>query len=214
MNYINSRKANIAMQASDHWVKKKVHFSSLSVIRIHDYSSLRTTGNAAPKEIENHFSVDFPGMKCEDIQSHDELRSALEKRLGSTLSGCHSCNLKTVAVPGCESKANQRPKRATDTTVEVLFSLVVFKDMNSSSTDDSVEEKNEAVLFQMQYAVSTGQFMISLHGINTTARRSSLQHLFSKVTCSIGSVPSSDGKRCGEYLVVSFHSFIFCLFIY
>ena len=141
-------------------------------------------------------------MKCEDIQSHDELRSSLENRLSSTLStlsGCHSCKLKTVSVPGCESKGNQRPKRAIDATVEVLFSVVVDKDINSSSSEDNVEEKSEAVLFQMQYAVSTGQFMISLHGINTTAQRSSLRHLFSKVTCSVGSVPSNDGKRCGEY---------------
>ena len=141
-------------------------------------------------------------MKCEDIQSQDELRSALEKRLSntlSTLSGCHSCSLKTVTVPGCESKTIQRPKRAIDTAVEVLFSLVVFNDINSSSLEDNVEEKSEAVLFQMQYAVSTGQFMISLHGMNTTARRSSLEHLFSKVTCSVGSVPSNDGKGCGKY---------------
>ena len=141
-------------------------------------------------------------MKCGDIQSHDELRSALKKRLSSTLStlsGCHSCNLKTVAVPGCESKANQRPKRAIDTTVEVLFSLVVFKDMNSSSTDDSVEEKNEAVLFQMRYVVATGQFQIALGGMNSTADRSSLQHLFSNVTCAVGFVTSEDRKGCGRH---------------
>ena len=141
-------------------------------------------------------------MKCEDIQSQDELRTALEKRLNntlSTLSGCYSCNLKTVAVPGCEWTADQRPTSAVDTTVKVLFSLVVSKDINSSSSDENVEEKSEAVLFQMQYAVAVGQFNISLHGINTTAQRSSLKHLFSKVTCSVGSVPSNDGKGCGKY---------------
>ena len=156
-------------------------------------------------------------MKCEHIESRGELRSALQRRLSdtvSTLSGCHLCNLKTVTVPGCESKVNQRPKRAIDNAVEVLFSLVVIND-NSSSSEDNVEEKSEAVLFQMQYAVSTGQFMISLHGINTTAQRSSLERLFSKVTCSVGSVPSKDGKRCGEYLVVSLFVYLFVyLFIY
>ena len=157
-------------------------------------------------------------MKCEDIQSHDELRSALKKRLSntlSTLSGCHSCNLKTVAVPGCESKANQRSKRAVDTNVKVLFSMVLFKDINSSSSEGNVEEKSEEVLFQMQYAVAAGQFTISLHGINTTAQRSSLKYLFSKVTCSVGSVPSNNGKRCGEYLVVSLFIYLFIyLFVY
>jgi len=144
-------------------------------------------------------------MNCEDIQSHDELRSALNKRISNTLStitGCHSCNLKDVAVPGCEAKASQRPKRAVDQAVKVLLSLALFKDTNSSSSEDNVEEKSEAVLFQMEYAVAAGQFMISLHGINITAQRSSLKHLFSKVTCSVGSVPSNNGKRCGEYLVV------------
>ena len=88
---------------------------------------------------------------------------------------------------------------------------MLFKDINSSSSEDNVEEKSEAVLFQMQYAVAAGQFTISLHGINTTAQRSSLKQLFSKVTCSVGSVPSNNGKRCGEYLVAS--SF-FYLFVY
>lgn len=165
-------------------------------------------GNADPKEIEHHFSVEFPGMKCEDIQSQDELRIALEKRLSntlSTLSGCHSCRLKTVAVPGCKWTANQKPKSAADTAVKVLFSLVVFKDINSSSSEENVEEKSEEVLFQMQYAVAVGQFMISLHGVNTTAQRSSLKHLFSKVTCSVGSVPSNNGKRCVLCSVGSFH---------
>ena len=160
-------------------------------------------------------------MKCEDIQSHDELRSALEKRLNNTLSilsGCQSCNLKTVAVPGCESTANQRPRKAVNTVVKVLFSLVVFKDINSSSSEDNVEEKSKELLFEMQYAVAAGQFMITLHGINTTAQRSSLKYLFSKITCSVGSVPSNNGKRCGEYLVVSsscyLFVYVFYLFIY
>ena len=91
---------------------------------------------------------------------------------------------------------------------------MVFKDINSSSSEDNVEEKSEAVLFQMQYVVAAGQFTISLDGINTTAQRSSLKRVFSKITCSVGSVPSKNGKRCGEYLVISsFYSFIY-LFIY
>lgn len=151
-------------------------------------------------------------MKCENIKSHEELRSAVEKGISNTLStvsGCGSCKLKTVTVPGCESPANQKRRRAVSTAIEVLFSLVVFKDVNSSSLEDNVEEKSEEVLFQMQYAVAAGQFMISLHGMNTTAQRSSLKHLFSKVTCSVGSVPSNNGKRCGEYLVVSLFIYLF-----
>ena len=80
--------------------------------------------------------------------------------------------------------------------MEVLFSLLVAAVDSASFTDD-VEEKSEAILFQMQYAVSTGQFIISLHGVNSTADRSSFAHLSSVITCNAGFVTSSDLKGCG-----------------
>lgn len=117
--------------------------------------------------------------------------------------GCHACKLKDVATPGCDSLANTKKRRAIDPAMEVLFSLVV----NSSSPGDDVEERSEAVLFQVQYAVATGQFQISLNGTNSTADRSSLQHLFSNVTCAAGSVTSADRKGCGKYcLFLNFYS--------
>lgn len=137
-------------------------------------------------------------MQCSIIQSREELYSAVEKEIKDTLSavqGCRECNLKDVATPRCESTTN----KTVDHAVEVLFSLVVREDTDSSSLGDNVEEKSEAVLFQMQYAVATGQFQISLHGMNSTADRSSFQHLFSNVTCAAGFVTSGDRKGCGEH---------------
>ena len=141
-------------------------------------------------------------MQCSIIQSREELHSAVEKEIKDTLSavqGCRTCNLKDVATPGCESTTNKRKGRAVDRAMEVLFSLVVREDNDSSSLGDNVKEKSEAVLFQMQYAVATGQFQISLHGMNSTADRSSFQHLFSNVTCAAGFVTSGDRKGCGEH---------------
>lgn len=141
-------------------------------------------------------------MQCKNIQSQEELRSAVDKGINNTLStipGCHTCQLKQITVPGCESKASNRKRKSVDHGIEVLFSLLVFKDNETSSSEDNIEEKSEAVLFQMQYAVAAGQFMISLHGMNSTADRSTFQHLSSKITCSVGSVSSNDGKGCGKH---------------
>ena len=141
-------------------------------------------------------------MQCKNIQRHEELRSAVEKEIKDTLStvpGCHVCELIDVTVPGCESTTNKKKRRAVDHAMEVLFSILVKKGDNSSLLEDNVLEKSEAVLFQTKYAVAKGQFQISLHGINSTADRSSFQHLFSNVTCSVGFVTSHDGKGCGKH---------------
>lgn len=164
---------------------------------------LFVTGKTAPEEIEHRFSIKFPGIQCNIIQSNEELRSSIKEEVCDTLAtvpGCHAYQLKEVTVPGCESLSNGRKRRAVDNGMEVLFSLLITKgDDNSSSTGEDVEEKSEAVLFVMQYAVAAGEFMITLHGINTTADRSSFQHVFSIVKCGAGSVIASDGKECGKH---------------
>jgi len=155
----------------------------------------KCSSKAAPKQIELHFSIKFPGLQCNILRSLAKLYAAVEKVIRDMLlavQGCHACKLKDVATPGCDSLANTKKRRAIDPAMEVLFSLVV----NSSSPGDDVEERSEAVLFQVQYAVATGQFQISLNGTNSTADRSSLQHLFSNVTCAAGSVTSADRKGC------------------
>ena len=157
--------------------------------------------------MEHHFSIKFPGIECSNIKTQDDLRSAINNEVSPTLStipGCHACQMKKVTVPGCDLFENQRERRAVSHAMEVLFSLLVKKATDSSSVNDNVEEKNEAVLFQMQYAVATGQFKINLQGMNSTAERSSLQHLSSNVTCGVGYVTSGDRKGCGKHYFCQF----------
>ena len=81
--------------------------------------------------------------------------------------------------------------------MKILFSLRV-RAIDSSSWTDDIDEKSEAIMFQMQYTVSTGQFRISLPGMNSTADRSSFQHHSINITCGPGFVKSIDRKGCGE----------------
>ena len=159
------------------------------------------TGEAAPKEVEHHFSVRFSGINCGNIKTHKDLLKAVKKAVNetlSTISGCHACQLTKLTVPGCELAEEKRKRRAVSHAMEVLFSLMVREALGSNSLSEDVQEKSEAVLFQMKYAVATGQFRINVNGMNTTAERSSLHHLSSSVTCSAGYVTSSNGKRCGK----------------
>ena len=86
--------------------------------------------------------------------------------------------------------------------MKILFSLSI-KPAHSSSLADDIEERSEAILFQMQFAVSTGQFNINLNGVNSTADRSSFEHISSNITCRAGFVSSSDHKTCGKKLTTS-----------
>ena len=81
--------------------------------------------------------------------------------------------------------------------------FVVNQTGRVSSMTDDVDEKSEAVLFQMQYAISTGQFRISLHGVNSIADRSSFKHLSSEITCNPGFVKSSDKTGCGKQQIIN-----------
>ena len=144
-------------------------------------------------------------MECNFIQSREELHSAVEKEIQdklTTVQGCHACKLKNVTTPGCELTDSKRERKALDHAMEVLFSVVVKGDTDYSLPEDDVEETSEAVLFQMRYVVATGQFQITLNGMNSTADRSSLQHLFSSVTCDVGLVTSEDRKGCGKNLFI------------
>ena len=164
------------------------------------------TGKAAPKEIEHRFAIKFPGVQCKTIGNQNDLHSAVEKGIKdilSTVPGCDACLLKEVTVPGCELPASNKKRRAVGHVLQILFSLVVKNGADSSSLAGNVEEKSEGVLFQMKYAVATGQFRLKfIHGMNSTADRSSFQHLFSNVTCNAGFVMSGDGKGCGELWIL------------
>lgn len=119
----------------------------------------------------------------------------------SPVTGCQSCQVKRMEVPECKS----RKSRAAKTYIEVLFSFVIRNDKSSSSSGESTEEISEAVLFQMNYAVATGQFRLYLDGLNSTADRSSFNLVYSNVTCSLGFVTTSDRKRCGACSLGTFY---------
>ena len=145
-------------------------------------------------------------MQCQFGKAFSSFRTSIEQTVTDTLSeipGClysDACKLKKVEVPGCGWTADQKKKkkRAVTKGKDVLLSLSV-KAVDSPKLTDDVEEKSEAVLFQMQYAVSTGQFKVILHGVNSAADRSSLKHLSSDITCNPGFVTSSDRQGCGTY---------------
>jgi len=162
----------------------------------------------SPNEIEHHFSVSFSDIPCGNLR---ELRDSLEQEVDHTLSavpGCLNsngvCKLQGVSVPACGWTSNQKTRRSVANQVKILFSVSV-KVADSSSHADDIEEKSEAILFQMQYAVSTGQFNINFNGVNKTADRSSFAHLSFNITCSAGFVSSSDQKGCVACSVGTFH---------
>ena len=125
-------------------------------------------------------------------------RSARLSRQSRGCQNANSCKLKEVTVPGCGWKTNQKEKSAVADAKKVYFSLNI-KGVDPPSLADNIEEKSEAVLFQMQYAVSTGQFRISLYGVNSTADRSSFEHVSSDIECYPGFVRSTDRKECGKW---------------
>ena len=179
----------------------KVSNDLQNICRSHfDFTSFRT-GKAKPKEIEHTFSTEFPGINCQ--MSYGALHHAFEQEVTKTLStipGClnsNACKLKEVTVPACGWSANQRTRRSITDAMKILFSLRV-RAIDSSSRTDDIDEKSEAIMFQMQYTVSTGQFRISLPGMNSTAVRSSFQHHSINITCNPGFVKSIDRKGCGE----------------
>ena len=162
-------------------------------------------GKANPKEIEHNFKISMRDMSpCKGSQRYEQFRSAFEQEVGDTLGTIHgclnpsSCKMKEVTVPGCGWTANERKRRAVVDANVVLFSLSV-KAFDSDSTKDAIGEKSEAILFQIKYAVSTGQFVIVLDGVNSTANRSSFEHVSSNVICNPGYVKRSDRRGCGKY---------------
>ena len=148
-------------------------------------------------------------MQCQVGQYFSSFRTAIEQTVTDTLSqipGClhyNACKLREVEVPGCGWTPGQKKKRAVTEGKDVLLSLSV-KAVDSSKVTDDIEEKSEAVLFQIQYAVSTGKFKAILHGVNSTADRSSLKYLSSEIMCNPGFVTSIDGKGCGTFFFFFF----------
>ncbi|XP_068737640.1 uncharacterized protein [Montipora capricornis] len=160
-----------------------------------------------PNEIQHHVSVSFPEVRCGQLNG---LRASIEEEVDQTLStipGCvndNACKITNVLVPECGWTSNQKRRRSVGSTKKVLFSLSV-KPSAAASLPDDIEETSEAILFQMQYVVSTGKFSINFNGINSTADKSSFEHLSSNITCSPGFVSRNDETTCVACPVGTFH---------
>ena len=134
------------------------------------------------------------------------MQSAVEQQVAktlSTISGCtdtNACALKEFSVPDCGWTNNRITRRSVAGGMKIILSLAI-KAIDLPTLADDIEERSEAVMFQMQYAVSTGQFRIILPGMNSTAERSSFQHLASDITCNPGFV-KSNGGGCGKQFIV------------
>lgn len=155
--------------------------------------------------MKHHFKISMRDMSpCEGSQRYEQFRSSFEQEVGETLGTIHgclnpsSCKMKEVTVPGCGWTAEERKRHAV-TDAKVVFFSVSVKAFDSDSTNDTIGEKSEAILFQIKYAVSTGQFVIAFDGINNTANRSSFEHVSSDVICNSGYVKRSDRMGCGKY---------------
>ncbi|XP_015761109.1 PREDICTED: sushi, von Willebrand factor type A, EGF and pentraxin domain-containing protein 1-like isoform X1 [Acropora digitifera] len=166
------------------------------------------TSKAKPKEIEHRLSVKFPGIHCQ--MSHNAVQSAVEQQVTETLSaisGCNvpnACTLTEVSFPDCGWTTNQQTRPSFAGGMKIMLSLAI-KAIDSATLADDIKERSEAVMFQMRYAVATGQFRISLPGMNSTAERSSFQHLASHVTCNPGFV-KSNGQGCVACPVGTFNN--------
>ena len=108
------------------------------------------------------------------------------------------------SVPGCSFADECEPRvvkaskcRSANYALEVLF-LVSIKSSHST-LKVTIEDTSEAVLFQLQYVVSTGKFTISIDGIHLTAKRSSLKHLSTQFKCPPGSVLNIKRAGCGKF---------------
>ena len=108
------------------------------------------------------------------------------------------------SVPGCSFADECEPRvakmskcRGVNDALEILF-LVSIKSSHST-LKVTIDDTSEAVLFQLQYVVSTGKFTISLDGIYMTAKRSSLKHLSTQFKCAPGSVLNIQRAGCGKF---------------
>ena len=110
------------------------------------------------------------------------------------------------SVPGC-SFADECETRVSKTSkcgnvndaLEILFWVSIKS--SHSTLKVTIDDTSEAVLFQLQYVVSTGKFTISLNGIYMTAKRSSLKHLSTQLKCPPGSVLSITRAGCGKCFI-------------
>ena len=151
-------------------------------------------GDVSPSEIKHRFSLKFLNILCQRSQHLRQLPYLIQREVRKSLRsipGCSfadECKIQGVRISSCHT-GNE--------LLEILFLVSIKK--SHSSLKVSIEETSEAVLFQLQYTVSTGKLGISISGNYITAERSSLKHFSTQFKCSPGSVLSSNRRGCGKF---------------
>ena len=152
------------------------------------------TGDVLPSEIKHKFSLNFTDTLCQRNQNLQQLPALVKRQVWTALRSVLGCSF----ADECEPRFAKASKcRSVNNALEILF-LVSIKSSHST-LKVTIDDTSEAVLFQLQYVVSTGKFTISLDGIYMRAKRSSLKHLSTQFKCPPGSVLNMKRAGCGKF---------------
>ena len=152
------------------------------------------TGDVLSSEIKHKFSLNFTDTLCQRNQNLQQLPASVKRQVWTALRSVPGCSF----ADECEPRFAKASKcRSVNNALEILF-LVSIKSSHST-LKVTIDDTSEAVLFQLQYVVSTGKFRISLDGIYMTAKRSSLKHLSTQFKCPPGSVLNIKRAGCGKF---------------
>ena len=151
-------------------------------------------GDVSPSEIKHRLSMKFRNIFCQRGQQFRQLPYVIQREVKTLLKSVPGCSY----ADECKTEGvRTAPCHTVNELLEVLFLVSIKK--NHSSLKVSIEDTSVAVLFQLQYTVSTGKFGISISGNYMTAERSSLKHFSTQFKCSPGSVLSSNREGCGKF---------------
>ena len=152
------------------------------------------TGDVLPSEIKHKFSLNFTDTLCQRNQNLQQLPALVNRQVWTALRSVPGCSF----ADECEPRFAKASKcRSVNNALEILF-LVSIKSSHST-LKVTIDDTSEAVLFQLQYVVSTGKFTISLDWIYMTAKRSSLKHLSTQFKCPPGSILNIKRAGCGKF---------------
>ena len=152
------------------------------------------TADISPNQIKHRFSLKFPNVLCRKSRNLQRLPILIQYEVWTSLRSVPGCTF----ADECEVRVIKTHRcRTVNDFIEILF-LVSIKSSHST-LKVTIEDTSEAVLFQLQYVVSTGKFTISLDGIHMTARKSSLKHLSTQFKCPPGSVLNIKRTGCGKF---------------
>ncbi|XP_020616754.1 uncharacterized protein LOC110054740 [Orbicella faveolata] len=153
-----------------------------------------------PSEIKHKFSLNFTDISCQRNRNQQQLPVLVQRQVWTSLRSVQGCSF----AGECETRVAKVSKcRSENDALEILF-LVSIKS-SQSTLKVTIDDTSEAVLFQLQYVVSTGKFTISVDGIYMTAKRSSLKHLSTQFKCPPGSVLNIKRAGCVACPVGTFY---------